>query len=460
MGSSLETDTISAPRAGATPSPGAVADAAVAGVVPDAGRRRDAPATLTLGFGAAVAMWALGYVGRLPGLFELPPPVLALGFVVCFLGAGALAGRWTGSVRVGAGAGAVAGLINVLIFASVAVVRHEMGLLAVPGSVLLGALLGALGARAARRAGVAREAATTWTGRFGAVTAAATLLLLAVGGLVTSHDAGLAVPDWPHTYGSNMFLFPLERMTGGIYYEHAHRLFGALVGMTTMTFMGLVLATDERRAARALSVLAGVLVVTQGVLGGLRVTGRPTLSAEAADLAPKLGLAVAHGVLGQVFFALLVGLAAATSLTWRRAPAAEARPGGATDLALGGWLLVALVVQLVLGAFLRHYHVDPTWHVCMAVVVATLAVFAGVRVWGYHADQPVLPHAGAALALLVVAQLFLGVGALVVTSLDRPDGARVALEVPIATAHQTTGALLLGCAVLVRAWTGRLVRAA
>jgi hypothetical protein len=210
-------------------------------------------------------MWALGYVGRLPGLLELPPAALGLGFVAVFLGAGAVAGRRLGRVGAGAAAGAVAGAINVLIIASVA---RGAGALAIIGSVGAGALLGAVGAGLGRRGGEpALEPSTTWTGRFGIVVSCATLLLLAVGGLVTSHDAGLAVPDWPNTYGSNMFLFPLERMTGGIYYEHAHRLFGALVGLTTLTFMALVLSTDERPHVKGLAVLAFVLVVTQGVLG-------------------------------------------------------------------------------------------------------------------------------------------------------------------------------------------------
>lgn len=417
-----------------------------------------APATVTLGFGAAVAMWALGYVGRLPDFLELPPSVLGVGFMVCFFVAGALAGRWTGRLAVGAGAGAIAGAINLLIFASVSTIRHDMGALAVPGCTLAGALLSGLGALAARRPDARLEPGTTWTGRFGVVAATATLLLLAVGGLVTSHDAGLAVPDWPNTFGSNMFLFPLERMTGGVYYEHAHRLFGALVGLTTMAFMALVLATDDRRLVRALAVVAFVLVVVQGVMGGLRVNDNPTFSDDLSQVgSPILALAVAHGVTGQLFFALIVGLAAATSATWRAAPAPTPHPAGETDLSLGSWLLAAVVVQLVLGALLRHYHIDPTWHICMAVAVVTLGCFAGVRAWGLHGGLPVLPHAGLALACLVVVQLALGIGALVVTTLERPDGQRVAWEIPLATAHQTTGALILGLAVLVRAWTGRLV---
>lgn len=413
-------------------------------------------AILTLGFAGAVGMWALGYVGRLPGLLELPPAFLGVGFLAAFLAVGVVAGRRLGSVGAGGAAGAVAGAINVMIFLSAR--QGVGGAVAVAGSIGAGALLGALGAALGRRGHApAREPSTTWAGRFGAVAATATLLLLAVGGLVTSHDAGLAVPDWPNTYGSNMFLFPLERMTGGIYYEHAHRLFGALVGLTTMTYMALVLATDERRAVKGLAVLAFALVVTQGVLGGLRVTGKATLSADAAQLAPNLTLAVVHGVLGQLFFAVLLALAALTSRTWRQAAPPSPRDSGETDLALAGWFVAAVAVQLLLGALLRHFHMEASWHISMAVVVLTLGGFTGVRAWGYHADLPILPRLGLALAALLCAQLFLGIAALVVTTLERPAGERVRFEIPIATAHQTIGAMILGAAVLVRLWTGRLV---
>ena len=67
---------------------------------------------------------------------------------------------------------------------------------------------------------------------------AATLLLVAAGGMVTSTSSGLSVPDWPTTYGHQMFTFPLEQMVGGIFYEHGHRLIASTVGLLTI---GLVI---------------------------------------------------------------------------------------------------------------------------------------------------------------------------------------------------------------------------
>ena len=67
----------------------------------------------------------------------------------------------------------------------------------------------------------ASRAAVHW---WAVLTAMLTFVLLCSGGLVTSHGAGMAVPDWPNSFGYNMFLFPVSRWVGGIFYEHTHRL--------------------------------------------------------------------------------------------------------------------------------------------------------------------------------------------------------------------------------------------
>ncbi|MCY3020921.1 MAG: COX15/CtaA family protein [Planctomycetota bacterium] len=118
-----------------------------------------------------------------------------------------------------------------------------------------------------------------WPLAFTAVAACATFLLIFVGGLVTSLRAGLDVPDWPNSFGYLMFFYPLSRMSGGIYFEHSHRLLGTLVGLTTLVLVVYTLAREERRWLRLFALVALGLVVVQGTLGGLRVTGRLTLSA-------------------------------------------------------------------------------------------------------------------------------------------------------------------------------------
>nr|MCU0234961.1 COX15/CtaA family protein [Thermoanaerobaculales bacterium] len=247
----------------------------------------------------------------------------------------------------------------------------------------------------------------------------ATFLLVVAGGLVTSNEAGLAVVDWPNTFGSNMFLYPLARMTGGIYYEHAHRLFGALVGLTTIALALRLWRRETRAWLKWLAAAAVLLVVVQGILGGLRVTGSFTLSTSASDMAPSIALAVMHGVLGQAFLGLMVAIAVVTSRSWLAAPPAEPRASLGGDRSLQLWLVATLLVQLVLGAAQRHLAWGLIIHISLAAVVTMLAVIAGRAI----------------------------------------VGSPTAAEVTLATAHQATGAALLALAVALALWTRRLFAA-
>ena len=140
----------------------------------------------------------------------------------------------------------------------------------------------------------------------GVLTAAATFVLIVFGGLVTNTGAALAVPDWPTTFGHNMFLFPWSEMVGGVLYEHSHRLLGAGVGLLTLALAGALALGEGRRWVRGLGVVAVLLVCAQGVVGGLRV------------VLLQDTLAIVHGWLAQAFFALVVLLALVTGRAWRR----------------------------------------------------------------------------------------------------------------------------------------------
>jgi cytochrome c oxidase assembly protein subunit 15 len=325
-----------------------------------------------------------------------------------------------------------------------------------PGSLVLGALLGGVGGAI----GSSRPAASrsrNWTGAFAAVAAVATLLLIAVGGLVTSHAAGLAVVDWPNSFGYNMFLYPLSRMTGGVYFEHAHQLFGSLVGVTTLVLALQAQRWEPRAWVRRLAWAAFALVVIQGVLGGLRVTGRFTLSASPADVAPSLGLAIVHGVLGQLFFGVMVGLAAATSTTWRSDRKPAERVSASADRTLSAVFIGVLSVQLVLGAVQRHLIEGLLVHITLAVLVLGVGLAATMRAWGLYAELPVLPRLGRTVLALLLLQVVLGVVALAAIA-DGPDVAASGGWRAVArTVHQANGALLLGGAVLLRLWVGRLL---
>lgn len=181
--------------------------------------------------------------------------------------------------------------------------------------------------------------------RFALLTAGATLGLIGLGGLVTSHDAGLAVPDWPTTYGYNMFLFPVSKWAGGIFYEHTHRLWASMVGLLTTVLAGWLWYAEERAWLRRLGVIAVLGVVLQGVLGGLRVT----------LLKDQIG--IFHALLAQLFLVLVTALALFTSRWWQHfsaSPAGFADRNGLRHATLGVTLMI--VVQLILGATMRHQH--------------------------------------------------------------------------------------------------------
>src|SRR4030081_2453668 len=113
---------------------------------------------------------------------------------------------------------------------------------------------------------------SAWLNRFAWFSAAATLLLICSGGMVTSKGVGLAVPDWPTTFGYNMFLFPVSKWIGGVLFEHTHRLIASAVGLLTIVLAIWLWRSEERQWVRNLGLIALGAVVLQGVLGGLRVT--------------------------------------------------------------------------------------------------------------------------------------------------------------------------------------------
>ncbi|MFZ4778177.1 MAG: COX15/CtaA family protein, partial [Terrimicrobiaceae bacterium] len=175
------------------------------------------------------------------------------------------------------------------------------------------------------------------------LTLAATLLLIASGGIVTSKGVGMSVPDWPTTYGYNMFLFPFSQWVGGIFYEHSHRLIASGVGLMTMILAAWVLAADSRRWVKILAVAVFLAVCLQGLLGGLRVT------------LYKNEIGIFHALLAQSFLCALAVLAVATSARFLRGEWDVFHP----DPILRNLVLATTVLiffQLGLGATMRHEH--------------------------------------------------------------------------------------------------------
>jgi cytochrome c oxidase assembly protein subunit 15 len=423
--------------------------------------RRDRSYALALGFAATVTMWTVAYFGRLPAVMAPSWTILVL-MLAAVVTWGWLAGRWSqDGWWAGVLVGATAAVLNLLILGSLLAPTDGGGvqpsaLVWIPLSIaVVGGLAGvaaAVGSRSEDPAAVDRD----WTATLSKVAVAATFLLVVAGGLVTSQEAGLAVVDWPNTFGYNMFLYPLARMTGGIYYEHAHRLFGALVGITTVTLAVRLWRRETRAWIQRLGMFAVVLVVIQGILGGLRVTGGFTLSTSPEDMAPSILLAITHGVFGQLFLALIVTLAVVTSRWWREGPPAEERTSTASDRSVQLGLVSLLALQLVFGAVQRHVAQGLLIHVTLAAIVVVVAIAAGARAWGlYHGVWPV-QRLGQSVLALVSVQVTLGIAALAVTQGRAVVGDPTTVEVSLATAHQACGALLLAVSVALMVWTRRL----
>lgn len=411
-----------------------------------------------LGFATTVSMWAVAYLGRLP-FITAPSWLIATGMLLAVAGWGWRTGSWVERGLVaGAKVGLMAAILNMLILGSFLSSSERPGLVPsalwwIPGSLVITALIAAVAAHFGGRR-TTREA-PGWAGLLSKVAVGATFLLVVAGGLVTSNESGLAVVDWPNSYGYNMFLYPISRMTGGIYYEHAHRLFGSLVGLTTIALALYLWRRDVRRWVKALAFFSVVVVVVQGIFGGLRVTGNFTMSTSPDDMVPSIALAVIHGVLGQVFLALIASLAVVTSSAWERATTETSDGDGSLDRQLQAFLLGTLLIQLVLGAAQRHVAWGLIIHITMAAVVWMLASVAGARGWWLWPDASPVSRLGKAVLVIGGVQVLLGVTAMAVTAGDAVVGAPGLFEAMATTAHQACGALLLASSVALALLTRR-----
>ncbi len=180
-----------------------------------------------------------------------------------------------------------------------------------------------------------------WLHRYAKLVSAATVLLIVAGGLVTSTGSGLAVPDWPTSYGWNMFTFPMKHMVGGIFYEHGHRLIASGVGFLTIVLAFWIWRAERRRWMRMLGLTALGSVCLQGALGGITVLYfLPT------------AVSTAHAGLAQIFFCMTVAIALFTSPGWT---APKYSPVDDHLLRLVATTTTAFIyLQIIVGATMRH----------------------------------------------------------------------------------------------------------
>jgi cytochrome c oxidase assembly protein subunit 15 len=287
----------------------------------------------------------------------------------------------------------------------------------------------------------------------------AVLLLLVLGGAVTTYRVGMAVPDWPSTFRDNMWTYPLDEMLArgyGVTLEHTHRLWASAVGLVAIC---QVLAAHIHRERRSVVVLAWATLFAisfQGLLGGTRV------------LEDSQHLAFLHGALAQAVFGLIVASWIVSSERWRtspRHPSVDARPLRASALKAA----VLVYVQIVLGAATRHsgHHAPLGLHLTLAIVVLVVVTILIGRLGGAHAraveagqDVGVLRGLKKVTAIALHTQILLGVLVTVAIFLwSKGFDMEVSVGEGItASLHVAGGAVLLAATIAATLWSWRLLR--
>src|ERR1700742_1467370 len=133
-------------------------------------------------------------------------------------------------------------------------------------------------------------------------TACTIFVLIIAGALVTSNDAGLSVPDWPTSFGS---MYKIPKLVGGVKFEHTHRMIAQGAGLFTIILAIWTWRSDRRRWLRYLLLAAVLMVIVQGILGGITVL----------YYLPPL-VSSAHAALAQTFFCTAVVIALFTGRRW------------------------------------------------------------------------------------------------------------------------------------------------
>ncbi len=291
--------------------------------------------------------------------------------------------------------------------------------------------------------------------RFAKFVAGCTVLLVLAGSLVTSTDSGLSVPDWPTTYGWNMFTFPPSKWVGGILYEHGHRLIASTVGFLTIILAVWLWLSEPRRWMKWLGVGALGAVIAQGVLGGLTVM-----------FFLPAPISTAHAGLAEIFFCMTVAIALFTSPGWTRAGGVA---GDARLRALATTTTALIYCQILVGATMRHTgaglaipdfplmfgHLVPThWDAKIAIhfahragaLLVALSIIATAAAVFSRTTLGELRRPAAWLVALVVIQITLGA----LTVLSKRD-------IWINSVHVVCGALVLTTSLVLtlRTWRAR-----
>jgi cytochrome c oxidase assembly protein subunit 15 len=283
--------------------------------------------------------------------------------------------------------------------------------------------------------------------RFAVFTACATFCLIIAGALVTSNDAGLSVPDWPTSYGS---FYKLPPWTGGIIYEHSHRMIAEFIGTLTITIAVWTWISDKRKWMKALGIAALGTIVVQGILGGLTVI----------YFLPPL-VSSAHAAVGQTFFCIACSIALFTGRNWvEDSPTIAGDHGRPRLFSLALFSIFVLYVQLLFGAMFRHHGMSWVPHVVNAPLVAIVLIWTAVAALTRYGSVQAIRRPAIAILFLVTLQLCLGFLAFLTRVEWGRDAAQPELPMIASTvAHVAVGALLLASTYIFALQVWRLVPA-
>jgi len=261
--------------------------------------------------------------------------------------------------------------------------------------------------------------------------------LIIFGALVTSNDAGLSVPDWPTSFGS---LYRIPPLTGGVFYEHIHRMIAQGAGLLTIILAVWTQRVDRRAWMRKLGWSALGIVIVQGVLGGLTVL---------FYLPPAISSA--HATLAQMYFCLMVSLALFTSRGFIESAPLQLPQLERPRLTTLAYMSVAAVwLQLLFGAAFRHNGLKVMWHLVWFVIVLSLLTWTMVRVLRNYREVGALRRPINVLMGLLTLQILLGFGAFVTrVILSRDNPAPMTSLVITTVAHVAVGALVLASTVVL-----------
>ena len=294
-----------------------------------------------------------------------------------------------------------------------------------------------------------------WLHRIALLTTGVTFPLVIMGGIVTSTESGLAVPDWPTSFGYNMFTYPLSEMLKDpkILYEHSHRLMGSLVGLLTIMLFVMLIVRDSRKWLKWLGVVAFIAVCLQGALGGLRVL---LDGPEVTEFSHNLAIlhAIVHACLAQAFFALLCGIGWFTSRDWiENQDQSDTIVDKVSAKKLRRLSLITtclIYVQLIFGAVLRHTGNRLDAHLLFAFLVTLHIFFLARRFFSTSADTEKIGQSLPLLLLgLLAVQLMLGTGAYITKLTAVGATASVLLTDIVTTAHVALGALMLASSFVI-----------